>query len=315
MSTVSKTLCASPFSITLPGHIQLKQHQISTREGLILSLLNDDGSLYAQGECSPLPYYSKESLADVSSAAKQLNSIEIPSYIDAIDTGKFPQYSSYPSLQWAIESAILCAQLRHLKGSLLNTQPLLQSVEDLVSDRFIVPTHGIVKVKCGKQAPSVENKKLIQALAQHPTLRLRCDVNNRLSYEDALRLFKSIEPSRIDYVEDPCKDPLDYERFFSNTGIPYALEAHALATIAPKALKGLKAIIYKTTLMGSLAHYHEIKSTFKHCDIIFSSCFESEIGLNALATVATQLSKNTVHGLGTGRYVGLDTNNAYWCIQ
>ncbi|MFN9960929.1 MAG: enolase C-terminal domain-like protein, partial [bacterium] len=80
-----------------------------------------------------------------------------------------------------------------------------------------------MKVGLGKVA---DDAALISAMLEglDPSVRLRLDGNRRLTLTSAVRLMKRLDAERIEYMEEPLRNPLELPELSRRTGITMAID-------------------------------------------------------------------------------------------
>ena len=172
-----------------------------------------------------------------------------------------------------------------------------------------MPGHKVAKIKVGMYEAIRDGMIVSLFLESIPDLTLRLDANRAWSLEKANKFASYISPSlrqRIAFIEEPCKTPGDSLSFAIDTGIAIAWdetlqEAVRASDFSVRSLTGVKTLIMKPTLVGSLekcmslieaAHQHGIQ-------VVISSSLESSIGLNHLARFSQWQLPNETPGLDT----------------
>lgn len=235
------------------------------------------------GEIAPLPGRSKESLAE---AKEQL-----------LNPLKFE--SLFPSVAFGIESAFIDAFGEKEETPMPRLSALLMGTPDEIrSQAQAIPRKGrpSVKLKVGNLSFE-EVFQLIEELKE--IFFLRIDVNRAWKIEDSLRFFAQFPRDAFDYIEEPCTDPRQLHRFSHPFAIDESFpEILSLEEIA--ALPACKALIYKPTLQGGIVHAAPLQKWAKEqgIDFVLSCCFESEIGLAAIARMGQILNVTAPMGLG-----------------
>ena len=64
----------------------------------------------------------------------------------------------------------------------------------------------------------------------------------------------------------------------------------------------VSVFVIKPTRFGSIREIRRLKQKFQNQTFIFSSCFESELGLIQISRLAREFSSESVHGLNTLHY-------------
>ena len=286
----------TPFCIPFHKPISINGQPLHNREGLYVSLIQDQ-TIIGIGEIAPLPYLSSESFNAVVEQCNQLKTINLNldhSLEDYLSTG-FPVFSQLTSIQFGLESACLMA----LCPTLTQHCKSHHFVTDLSNS---LPKQPISSLKCkvGLQDPKKELEFLNIYLNHFPSIKLRLDANQRFNLEQAYTFFTSLPPGRIDYIEDPC--PLtDQTTFAAETQLPLALDCPALENYPFP----VKTIVIKPTIIGSIATIQAYTSQFPNTTIVYSSCFETPVGIGALTRLAALTQPTQIHGFNTLQYLKL----------
>ncbi|MDF3130032.1 enolase C-terminal domain-like protein [Kiritimatiellaeota bacterium B1221] len=259
--------------LCLPGNKPLRH-----REGLLLHRPDTGG----WGEAAPLPGYSSETLAEVVEAvtASQLDSTHFPSLRFAIEctekTFSAPEQHVNVNALWIVGKEKLGDLLLRLKD-------------------WDAP---VIKVKPG-DPPRMD--EVMELLAQRPDCRLRIDGNRQWSVEQTLRLFDRLPEGRLEYIEEPLAEDEGYADLWARANVPIGLDESLLLPSGKKWVdfQGVKALILKPTLMGDAEDraFWIRKAAEANLRVVWSSCFESGVGLWNLARLARG---GDIAGLDTG---------------
>lgn len=239
------------------------------REGIIIETKN------GWGEAAPLPSFSHENFFDVLTSIHQGSKIE-PSVYFAYQCAAVPLPTAFPKIP-------LCA----LASNMLDA-------ETAIKNGF-----KTIKIKV-KNLSISEAIHWTSTLQKNLDIRLRIDVNQQWTLTEAKRFFCSIEPTRIDYIEEPLNNPSE---LFHLSSLPIALDEtlrnDSIEFI--QNLPNLAAFVLKPTLLGRrLKHRISLGLKLKK-NIVFSSCFESAIGLLHIAHLQAKTNPNTAVGIDTYR--------------
>jgi O-succinylbenzoate synthase len=225
------------------------------------------------GEAAPLPGYSGENIDDA---------------IASID-----QHQPAPSVHFGL----VCAR----SAMPLSFPPIFVSALAAKRDDIEKALNaGFRTIKIKIRDMSVrEALDLIQAI-QSPCVRLRIDVNRRWDIEEAQFFFHHLDPTGIEYIEEPIRNPAHLSRL---THLPIALDESLLdAQNLTISRPNISALILKPTLLGrrlkpliEWGQRHQKK-------LIFSSCFESAIALLHIAHLQAEYSPECAAGLDTHRF-------------
>ena len=124
--------------------------------------------------------------------------------------------------------------------------------------------------------------------------KLRLDLNGKWTPHDERAFFERLPASSIDYIEEPSKDNLTYlkNRFL----VAQDESCKNLASLS----KVYDYFIYKPTIRGGYANFQKFIN--KNQKVVFSSAFESEIGLMQIAALSVRCANKFPLGLGTFCY-------------
>ncbi|MCX6835251.1 MAG: o-succinylbenzoate synthase [candidate division Zixibacteria bacterium] len=312
------------YRLPLVRPLLLKTEILKERHGFLFKLSSDTGQT-AWGEAAPLPGFTRESLADTGTALcalrNKLTGASIPEGVEQLD-GQFNNWLSgfalCPSTHFAVETAAL-GLLAHSRGiplaGLLSHDPLdTVLVNGLVLDdspiietarRFSREGYRAVKIKVGRR-PLDEDVARVRDVRRElgHSVRLRLDANRAWSFDDAARFAEAMPNCDLEYVEEPLSDPSRLAELAERTGMRLALD-ESLVGMTPKELPShthISAIILKPTLLGGLERAAMFARQAREMKVkaVVSSCFESSVGIAALAQFAAVYNTiDTPAGLDT----------------
>jgi o-succinylbenzoate synthase len=219
------------------------------------------------GEAAPLPGRSRETIYDLIAAS--------PSIDFALNCAHRPFPRSFPSIP-------LCALAtnRHEAESALNRG------------------FQTLKIKVGNHSVC-DALDLVSRIQRYP-VRLRIDVNRRWGFDEAMQFFNRLDLINIEYIEEPTHD---LHRWSQLPPIPIALdETLQQAKKAWIHLPNVHALILKPTLLGRrLDGLIQFGKKYGK-KLVFSSSFESAIGLLHIAHLQATFSPQNAVGLDTHRF-------------
>ena len=291
------------YRLPLRQPLRLKQFTLQERQGLILRLCCAEHCGY--GEVAPLPGFSRESLDQAEAQLK--------AFCRAVNCEQFQfdrevalaDWPLLPSVAFGIESALWWIQ----QGSWVAAPavaPLLNGTRTEILHRlqdWQEPWPGEFKLKTGRstlESDCVTLEKVLQIVPN--SVRIRLDANQRWSFAEAVKLGTVVDVTRVAYVEEPTDDSGEFPRLFEQTGLPFALdETVQQPDYQFDSLPGLAAIVVKPTLVGGLARCQQLVVAAKAAGIraIFSSSYESSIGLHILEQLSAQWTPGELPGLDT----------------
>ena len=190
-----------------------------------------------------------------------------------------------------------------------------------------------VKIKVGRQgsSPAEDGERCCavrRALGPHAVLR--ADANGAWTLEAAVQFAAAAAEAQLDYVEDPCANGEDLGPFHTLTGVRTAIDEVLCGGTAHQAVgqrgstisrlgagcaelpPGVAALVLKPAAVGGLEAAALLGrwAARRGLDTVLSSCFESSVGLAAIASLAqltdchggdTSCNRSAApaHGLGT----------------
>jgi O-succinylbenzoate synthase len=272
---------------------------VRVRRGAIVRVEEDGRSGY--GEMAPLAGLHRESLQDALEGLQE-----------AVSSGSMPMA---PSASFALS----CAQatLVHDRrfgfgrseqsGIGVNAVFAGDAAAALAAiERGEFDGYRTVKVKVG-MGKVADDAALIGAMLDglDPSVRLRLDGNRRLTMTAAVRMMKRLDADRIEYMEEPLRNPLELPELSRRTGIVMAIDESLHEREHREALVGAPGVevqVIKPSLLGALEEVeHAVTRGRIHgMDTVLSSCLESSYTLAVLARLASVTSTGgRDHGLAS----------------
>ena len=276
-------LVAYRYRIPLQPRLELRGSSLSLREGVLIGT-SLEADVWA--DAAPLPGYSRESFQQVIECLQDDLANPPASVRFALDCLRLPvsQASSVPV------NALLLGEPESVR----------QQVEVICESDF-----SVVKMKVGRSRVSEEI-----ALVRHVRSRLRNDQSLRLDANRSWDLHQATEFGQgvadlaIDYIEEPTYNPLEFEAFLDRTSVPYALDETLVDTKQIEGFRNAAALIIKPTLLGGRADLDDLAQ--HGIPMVFSSCFESGVGVLNIARLAAHYSPDVASGLDTYRWIDRD---------
>ncbi len=272
-------LQAYRYSLELNRPLRVGKQTLSHREGVLISPVDRPE---CWGDAAPLPGCSRETVEDVIRALLH-------------ESGSKP-----PSLQFALQSLELKNVAARVPVNALlsgTREAVLQRAEELRD----LPYQS-VKLKVGREPTVDQEIEFVQQVRQRlrSDQQLRLDANRRWSLEQAVRFGKGVQRLGIEYIEEPLKRPRECELFLERTDVPYALDETLAESPRMESFPRAAALVVKPTLLGNRRVFDRLQST--GVPLVFSSCFESALGLLAVARLAASYSPALPAGLDTARW-------------
>lgn len=219
------------------------------------------------GEAAPLPSLSSENIHDAYTCLQ--NSTSCPSADFARDSANLDFPHSFPVIP-------ICALATNR-----------QEAEEAIRKKF-----QIVKLKVKNVLEAIELVSSLQSRIQ-----LRIDVNRKWNIQEAQYFFQSIDPTHIEYIEEPTYDLTHIEQL---TTLPIAFDESLSETLLH--LPNLTTFILKPTILGRrLNDWIQLGRKYRK-NLVFSSSFESAIGLLHIAHLQARWAPNVAVGLDTHRF-------------
>lgn len=278
-----------------------RQNTLRERQGLILQL--HCSGRYGYGEVAPLPGFSSESLDQ---AERQLQV-----FCHAVNSGQLAGkvslegWSLLPSVAFGIESALWWIQ-QHSWQVAPAVAPLLNGPRTeilLRLEHWQRTWPDEFKLKTGRSTLADDCDTLNQILDIVPeSVRIKLDANGQWSFAQAVRLADAVDVTRVAYVEEPTGYSSEFSLLYQQTGLPFALdETVQQPGYQFEPMHGLAAIVIKPTLVGGLGRCQQLVSAAHAVGIraVFSSSYESSIGLHILEQLSAQWTPGELPGLDT----------------
>ena len=259
---------------------------LGKKQSYIVRLVNDEGKS-GLGEVCPLEGRSIESAEEALDALMSVRSAMIEG---TLDPRPLP-----PSVMFGLTSALddLRCESEDFSFSFTNLSLKNDPVEK-----------GALHAKVKVSDCLVETKNRIDGYLLQNT-KVRVDMNHKFSVEEVIEFVNSFAPGKLLYIEDPVPiGSLPY--FIENTHVPIALDE----TVAINPIQSLLVhdrvthIVVKPTLIGGMEQCRKIVDTSKAAGkkVVFSSTFESGIGLTHVLRLARFLRVEEPYGVDTIKY-------------
>ncbi len=317
------------YQIPFRTPLRLLGSEYATRSGLLLRLEDASGAC-GWGEVAPLPGLHQESLPSCHDQFLQLFSSAPP-----------PELA--PSVEFGLSTA-----LQMLEAQALGRLP----TADLPEQRRQVPLNGLL-TDSGKPAP--EEQRLLQQAcvrlredgfsavklkvgwraggedaqrvrwvreALGAEVELRVDANRGWTWEEAVAFATRVQAENVAYCEEPLQDASQLAALAAATGLPLALDETlwpSLGGRVPTPLPaGVVALVIKPSVQGSWAKLQRLMATAAASGtrVVFSSAFESGIGLHHQVRWAAQLLPEPVAcGFDTYRHLTAETSTPGFAVH
>jgi o-succinylbenzoate synthase len=316
------------YDLALSEPVKLKAATLHRREGALIRLTADDGSV-GWGEAAPLSGFSPESLEDtieqLGATAPELVGREMPANLLLPDNSSVAeQVHLPPSARFGLEVAILNLHAtfrRETLSDLLADRPaktvytnglLSGSTEKVLTEFSFMEETGYraIKLKVGRRKV-YEDAELVRRVGEilGDGVSLRLDANRAWGFGEALEFARGISGVRVEYVEEPLAEPWRMAELAREWGLPVALD-ESLIGMGPEDL-GLhpyvEAVVLKPTLLGGVSRAWDLteRATGLGVAAVLSSSYEGGVGMGALVGLAAAVGEVPV-GLDTYRALAGD---------
>lgn len=284
------------FSLPMEAGIILRYQRLKTRDGFLVCI--QEGDKQGWGEISPLPEFSHETLEQAKQAVIEC--------LAAWCQGNNDLSSDLPSVDFGLSCALAELEGRLPQKADYRKAPLCTGdPDDLVISLNQMEGEKIAKVKVGLYEAVRDGMVVNLLLDAIPDLRLRLDANRSWTRAKADGFTKYVSPQnrqRIEFLEEPCKTPLESLDFSQQSGIAIAWDETTRDTdFELSAQPGLTAIVIKPTLIGSIDKCRKLIDEAHQIGLtaVISSSIETSFGLTQLARIAHWLTAGTLPGLDT----------------
>lgn len=318
-----------PFSTALSRAIENARRAWSSRDGVLLRLVDESGRV-GVGEASPLPDYSRDTVAACAVALRSLRFLD--EY--ALDPSKAvaPQIAAWsaaidgelPAARFALETALLdlvaqetqkpvWALLSAERGAFTDFVPLCtlltaRSATESSDEAMKAIERGVttVKLKVGKSAQRQQELALVDAVrhAIGSGARIRLDANQSLHADTLVPELASFAVYDPELIEEPST--LEGLTTLERSPIAVGLDESLQSSTTVQALKRVveqpwcTAVVLKPTALGGVSRCLELArwAAGYNLQITVSHTFEGIVGHACAAHVALAIaSRSCASGL------------------
>jgi O-succinylbenzoate synthase len=255
------------------------------REGVIVGL-SSAGSALRFGEASPHPGVHAETASEVASELERWLQLPQPDrqIVDLSPAARFGVESAMAPIGRAVTVAI---------NGLAHTP----------SEARILASQGYSTIKLKVGGDAERDARWVREVREAlPNVRLRLDANRRYSRQDAIKFCTAVAPLNIEYIEEPTSDPSDIPEVAAATGLRIGLDESTREPALDELLDHASAVVIKPSALGrQTALELGLRARSLDLTVVFTSCFESDVGLTAIGQLTAQAgSPGIAAGLGTG---------------
>ncbi|GDY05166.1 o-succinylbenzoate synthase [Phycisphaerae bacterium] len=176
----------------------------------------------------------------------------------------------------------------------------------------------VIKIKFGRDSESNDRALLSRLCNSLPAATFRIDGNRLLSRDECVARLQGVDASRVEYLEDPLRDPSQLGLLAKSTGIAIALDetvldqsAQARALCESLSHDGcVAAWILRMSLIGSLDAIRTMAANAAslNADAVLSTAYESSYSLRVSVHLAASIPNATrAHGIGTASLLAQDS--------
>jgi len=324
----------TPLGTSLPGGLRNARAAWSVRRGLLLQLL-DSSAAMGQGEASPLPGYSPDTIERCAQALADLDwGVLTGDFLAAPDSRSLAELVAQvpqecPAARFALESALLDLlgdrleswQLLGLSGpptgvAVPRSQLLSGATpEERIEEGRAALALGVVglKVKLGLDEDFAAELAGLVALrhALGEGFELRLDANQSWEVDAALPKLQALASVRPAWIEEPV--PWTQLRRLGASPVPVALDESLQDLSARRALgelagEGLvQAIILKPTVLGGVGACLDLAAAARSLvlGVAVTHTFEGPVGYAATVRLARLVTDPAPCGLAPHEGLGM----------
>lgn len=313
------------YSIPLLGPLFIPSKKTTKRSGFLIKIFDEKGH-FGVGEIAPLPGLHNETLEKTQAQILEIvpklfsKNFNFSNPLQSINLD-FLKFDLFPSVLFGIESAFVNVLSQRFDTSpyeliygpahsRIKINGLLSGPQEevfLQAKKLVAQGYDTLKLKVGRMDinAEIETVKKLRKLVGDK-INIRLDGNQNWDYESALYFASAIASQKIEYIEEPLNDPLLLERFYAETGMPFALDESLFYFQSYPT--GTRAIILKPSVIGGIIKTRSLvkNALAQNIQPIISSSFESGIGLTMLAHLSSFSSGALAMGLDTWRWLDAD---------
>ena len=281
----------------------------SAREVAFLRIEDEVTGRVGFGECAPLPGLHRESLDEALAA--------IEDWMDGIrEVDELP-----PSAAFAVSCAMATAE-GFASGIARDAEVagFFGGTAADLTDGEVARLRGMrsVKLKIGRASPADDRALIARALDALPQAQLRLDGNRRMSLAACTELLRGVDPTRIEYLEEPIADPAELAALSYATGMSVALDELVVdesreARMLREELAHSKCVtawVLRMSAIGSLDRVYDraAEAARLGAQVVLSTAYESSYTLRLAVHAAAAIpNARRAHGLGTAHVLLQDS--------
>lgn len=293
---------------------------IRHRQGLLVAL--GDGEHTGWGEASPLPGWSKDSLADTELALRHaLDPVEDDGDVSSAVAGLHdrPHARAAVSGAWADliarrDGVPLARSLSARGRDVVEVNSVLAAgaVDELerAAAESVAGGFTTIKVKVGAGAPAGDVERIRAVRRGAPHVDLRLDANQAWDRSTAVEVLRAAVGLDIAWCEEPTGVLDEFGAIESETGVRVAADESVVSeTGLRKALAlGLTVIVVKPQAIGGPDRAARVAGLAAEAGalVVITSFMDSAVGVAHAVHVASAHGGPVAHGLATTGFLARD---------
>lgn len=297
------------FHFNLANPIKTSGHSISQREVLIIKAISKNNRIFL-GEVSPLPGFSKESIANCENKLSELSG-DRALHLDEIKTFT-KKLAEFPSLLFGLQQIIFGAESGIDKNLLKQKRIKLNALVGINKEsetlkkisNFVEQGFDTIKLKIGRH--KFENDyKIIEKIDYEfeNKIKLRLDNNGSWDIKRAVEYINRLSKFNIQYIEQPVNNIKDLFYLANISEISLAADESVVNySEARKIIESglIKFVVLKPSIrMGLFDSLQIIELANKsNVNAIVTTSFETAVARSSMLFLASTANHNVAHGLG-----------------
>ena len=272
----------------------------NTTERHVIEISACDGQFCGWGEASPLPGFGVESFQEAETTLERW--VQDP---ERLPTSP----AAFSGAATALEYLELAKTGASLPSASVAVQALVSAstVVDVETEVVAAIASGYPAVKLKVAATDthsdIERIQTAAAATRGQTL-LRLDANGGWSSKEALEVLSAVSGDELDLVEEPTRDPLEWLKIVTDTGVQVGADEHLNSPLQIKRILELgsaQTFVLKPSILGGPESTRRLASLAKEHNIrvLISSFLDGPIALRAARDLALEIAPHEIHGLGT----------------
>ncbi len=278
------------------------------------------------GECSPIPGLSADPIDSIETMLDRI--CANPGLLHSEARGETDELAGYPCIEFGIETAVLDVGNAGVPGVLFDNafsrgeagitinglvwmgslDAMQRQIDAKLDDGFTC-----IKIKIGALdfAAELELLKGLRSRYAETDLEIRVDANGAFPAREAMTRLAALSAFSLHSIEQPIApgQVSDMADLCRRSPIPVALDEELIGVVKPGDRERLveeirpQYLILKPSLLGGIESSLDWVS---RADGVgagwwFTSALESNVGLNAIAQLVSEVGTDLPQGLGTGK--------------